>query len=66
MGDLLCGYLEGTDPVAGNRGFASSNRPYDVWFKGQLKTLFPSEIDFGKPLPPITEIFDFVAELVHS
>jgi hypothetical protein len=63
MGSLICGYLEGPDPVEGNRRFAASTRPYDVWFKDQLKGLFPPEVDLGKPLPPITQLFDYVAEL---
>ena len=63
MGSMACGYLEGTDPVDGNRRFAASTRPFDVWFKEQLKGLFPPNIDFNEPLPPITELFDYVAEL---
>jgi hypothetical protein len=63
MGSFICAYLEGTDPVDGNRRFAASTRPYDVWFKDQLKTLFPPEIDFNQPLPPIEPLFDYVAEL---
>ena len=61
MGDFICGYLEGTDPVDGNHRFASSTRPYDIWFKDRLKTLFPSDIDFSQPLPPVKQIFDYVA-----
>ena len=57
MGDLICVYVEGEDPVAANRGFASSRSPYDVWFKGQLTTLFPPQIDFDKPVPPNEQIF---------
>ena len=62
MGDFVCVYLEGKDPVEGNRGFAASTRPYDAWFKDQLKGLFPPEIDFSQPLPPVKQIFDYVAE----
>jgi hypothetical protein len=61
MGDFVCAYLEGTDPVEGNRGFAASTRPYDIWFKDGLKGLFPPEIDFSQPLPPIRQIWDYVA-----
>jgi hypothetical protein len=61
MGDFICAYLEGSDPVDGNRQFAASTRPYDVWFKAQLKDLFPPEIDFNQPLPPIKQIWDYVA-----
>jgi hypothetical protein len=65
MGSFVCGYLEGNDPVEGNRGFAASTRPYDVWFKEQLKSLFPPDIDFNQPLPPIQTLFDYVAELAR-
>jgi hypothetical protein len=65
MGSFVCGYLEGNDPVEGNRGFAASTRPYDVWFKERLAELFPTDIDFGKPLPPIETLFDYVAELAR-
>lgn len=61
MGDFMCVYLEGHDPVKGNQSFAASTRPYDVWFKDRLKTIFPPEIDFNKPLPPVEQIFDHVA-----
>lgn len=61
MGSLICAYLEGDDPVEGNRAFAASTRPYDVWFKDRLKQLFPPDIDFNQPLPPIAQIFDYTA-----
>ena len=63
MGSFICAYLEGNDPVEGNRRFAASTRPYDVWFKDQLKGLFPPELDFNQPLPSIEPLFDYVAEL---
>jgi hypothetical protein len=66
MGSFVCAYLEGNDPVEGNRGFAASTRPYDVWFKDRLKELFPPEIDFSQPLPPIEQVFDYVAHLVPA
>ena len=58
MGPIVGVYLEGTDPVEGNRKLTESTEPFDLWFKGQLKTIFPSEIDFDKPVPPVKEIFD--------
>ena len=58
QGQIICVYLEGTDPVAGNRGFAASDAPFDRWFKDQLATLFVPEVDFNQPVPPVTEIFD--------
>jgi len=66
MGSFICAYLEGNDPVEGNRGFAASTRPYDVWFKDRLKELFPPELDFNQPLPPIEQVFDYVAQLVPA
>jgi hypothetical protein len=61
MGDMLCGYLEGSDPIKANREFAASKLPFDLWFKGQLKGLFPPQVDFNQPLPAVMEIFDSVA-----
>jgi hypothetical protein len=51
-------YIEADDPVEANRKFAASTTPYNTWFKSQLATLFPPEIDFSKPVPPVVEIFD--------
>jgi hypothetical protein len=61
MGDMICVYLEGNDPVKGNRDFAASTRPFDLWFKGQLKGLFPPQVDFDKPVPVVQQIFDSAA-----
>jgi hypothetical protein len=58
MGDVICVYYEAEDPDAANRGLAESRDPFDVWFKDQLKTIFPPEIDFDEPVQGITEIFD--------
>ena len=66
MGSFICAYLEGNDPLEGNQGFAASTRPYDVWFKDRLKELFPPELDFNQPLPPIEQVFDYVAQLVPA
>lgn len=60
MGDLCCVYIEGQDPVEGNRGFAASTRPYDVWFKEQLTRIFPPAVDFSQPVPPIEQVWDYV------
>ena len=57
-GSVICVYLEGDDPVDGNRRFAESRSDYDVWFKERCTTVFAPDIDFNQPLPPITEIFD--------
>ena len=66
MGDLVCVYLEGVDPVAGNRGFAASQSPFDRWFKDQCKEIFPPEINFDDPLPPIAQIFEWSAKAVPA
>jgi hypothetical protein len=59
QGDMICVYIEGTDPVEGNRQFAASQSGFDTWFKGQLKTIFPPLVDFDQPLPPISTLWDW-------
>jgi hypothetical protein len=66
MGDIAVVYLEGNDPVAGNRTFAESQTPYDRWFKDSLKEIFAPEIDFDKPVPPVTQIFEWTATAVPT
>ena len=59
-GDLLVVLLEGDDPVKGNREFAASKTPYDVWFKEKAQGI--TGIDFNQPLPAVPElVFDFRA-----
>jgi hypothetical protein len=58
QGDVTGIYIEAKDPVEANRRFAASSEPFDVWFKEQLKTLYPPFIDFNEPVPGVTEIFD--------
>lgn len=65
-GDIICVYLEGDDPVDGNRRFAASQRPYDVWFKQQLGTIFPPEIDFNQPVPPVRQLLDWQRSTVRT
>ena len=57
-GDVVGIYIEGEDPVQGNTGFASSQEPFDLWFKEQLVTIFPPEVDWTKPIEGVEEIFD--------
>ena len=57
-GSVAAVYLEGDDPFAGNAQFAASNDPFDVWFREQCREIFPPYVDFSKPVPGITEIFD--------
>jgi hypothetical protein len=64
MGDVVCVYVEGDDPVQGNKQFAESRSEFDVWFKDRCKEIFPPEVDFNEPLPAIAEIFDSQEVLV--
>lgn len=57
-GQIAAVYLEADDPVEENRRFAASQAPFDVWFKQQCTRIFPPDIDFNVPLPPVTEVFD--------
>jgi hypothetical protein len=58
IGDVVCVYLEGDDPVDGNRRFAESRADYDVWFKDQAATIFLPDIDFNQPVRQVTPISD--------
>jgi hypothetical protein len=59
MGDFGVVLLEGDDPVAANAAFASSQDPFDLWFKQSVKEF--TGIDFGQPLPPIEQLLDWRA-----
>lgn len=61
-GDIVCVYIEGDDPAAGNRAFAVSQSPFDAWFKSECLKVFAPGIDFNEPLPPIEVIWDWVRE----
>jgi hypothetical protein len=56
-GDVVVVYLEGKDPVEGNRQFAASNSPFDRWFKDRCKEVFATFINFDQPVPHNEEIF---------
>ena len=58
MGEIVCVYIEGIDPVEGNRQFAASKTPFDLWFKEKAGEALG--IDFSQPVPPVAEIFDYV------
>jgi hypothetical protein len=66
IGDFVCVYLEGDDPVAGNRGFAASRSPFDTWFKDECLEIFAPGVDFYQPLPPIETLLDYVKEPVKT
>jgi hypothetical protein len=58
QGDLVGIYVEGEDPAKGNADFAASREPFDLWFKEELKKIFPPTIDWSKPIEGVEEIFD--------
>jgi hypothetical protein len=66
QGDVVAVYLEGKDPEAGNVKFAASEDPFDAWFKAELGKLIPPFVDFSKPVPGVSEIFDSVAVLAKT
>ena len=57
MGDFLVVYLEGDDPIVGNKAFATSTHPYDIWFRGRATEILG--IDFTQPLPPIEPLWEW-------
>ena len=65
-GDVVAVYLEGKDPEAGNGKFAASEDPFDIWFKAELGKLIPPFVDFSKPVPGVSEIFDSAAVLAKT
>jgi hypothetical protein len=66
MGEFVSVYTESEDPVASNEGFAASTDEFDLWFKAECKKLFPEFVDFSKPIPGISEIFDSSALLAPA
>ena len=61
MGDITVVYIEATDPMKANQGFAASSEPFDRWFKDGLKQIFPPYIDFDQPVPPNEQVWDWRA-----
>jgi hypothetical protein len=66
QGDMLCVYIEAHDPEKANADFAASQSAYDRWFKDQLRTIFPPQIDFDEPVPPVATIWDWVRSPVTA
>jgi hypothetical protein len=58
IGDVVCVYIEGDDPVDGNRRFAESRSEYDVWFKDRAARIVVPEIDFNQPVRHVSQISD--------
>jgi len=57
-GPVTAVYIEGEDPASGNKQFAESTSDFDLMFKENLSKIYPPFIDFSKPIPGLTEIFD--------
>jgi hypothetical protein len=59
QGDLNIVYLEANDLSRAFQGIATSQDPFDVWFRERAKDLF-SGLDLSQPLPaPLSElVFD--------
>jgi hypothetical protein len=58
IGDVVCVYIEGDDPVDGNRRFAASRSEYDVWFKDRAASIVLPEIDLNQPVRHVSQISD--------
>jgi hypothetical protein len=58
IGDVVCVYIEGDDPVDANRRFAESRSDFDVWFKDQAALIVVPEVDLYRPVPSVTPISD--------
>jgi hypothetical protein len=57
IGDVVCVYIEGDDPVDGNLRFADSQAEYDVWFKEQAAAIFlPGALN--QAVSSVTQISD--------
>ncbi|MGQ0671064.1 MAG: hypothetical protein ACT4PO_15630 [Actinomycetota bacterium] len=54
MGDFGIVLLEGEDVAEANRRFAASTDPFDVWFKETMLDI--SGVDFGQPIPAMSEV----------
>lgn len=65
QGPAIAVYIEGEDPVKGNAQFAASQSKFDRWFKDECKKIFPPQIVFDEPLPPIEQFFDSTALLAR-
>ena len=66
QGDIVCVYLEGRDPAEANRRHSASTSAYDTWFRQQLTTIFPPQIDFSQPVPGLSTIWDWHRETARA
>ncbi len=54
-------HLDGDDPVRGNKLFAASDDPHDVWFKERAGSILG--IDFNQPVPAVELALEYQGEL---
>ncbi len=57
MGDLAVVYLEADDLSAALAGLASSQEPFDVWFREQVREVHGIDLEDG--FPPPEQVLDF-------
>jgi hypothetical protein len=60
MGDLTIVYIETDDPEATFAGLATSQDPFDVWFRAKNREIFGIDIEDGVPSPELLLDFDAV------
>lgn len=60
MGDLTIVYIETDDPEATFAGLASSQDPFDVWFRAQTREIHGVDIEDGVPAPELLLDLDAV------
>ena len=61
MGELVCLYHEAESISAALRSIATSQEPYDVWFREQLVELHGLSAEMMQGPPPATLYMDFRA-----
>jgi hypothetical protein len=59
MGDLAVVYLEAADLQGALAGLASSQDPFDVWFREQIRDVHGINLEDG--FPPPEQVLDFHA-----
>ena len=60
QGDMAVIYIEAADPGRAFQGLATSQDPFDVWFRQRVKDLF-NGVDLTQPQPPPELVFDGLA-----
>jgi hypothetical protein len=56
-GDVVVIHLEARDLGAALRGMATSDEPFDVWFREHVRRVH--DVDLSQPLPPLERIAAF-------